>query len=165
MDRETAAELFSAFGPVDVRRMFSGFGLYADEVCFGIYLRGEFYLKADDTTIPRFMAEGSEPFIYSTRKKTVIVNSWWRMPARLYDEPEELANWARQALAVAARIKLKKGSRKKRTPRSRASAASAKPVKPRRRKTIAQQRSALKTAKRAVVRKTAVRRKKPRRVR
>src|ERR1051325_10608818 len=114
MDRETAAELFSAFGPVDVRRMFSGFGLYADDVCFGIFLRGEFYLKVDDSTIPRFMAEGSEPFTYSTRKKTVTVNSWWRMPARLYDEPEELADWAREAVSVAARIRLKKASRKKR---------------------------------------------------
>ena len=113
MDRETAAELFSAFGAVDVRRMFSGFGIYADDVCFALYLRGEFYLKADETTIPRFVAEGSEHFSYSTRSKTVSVKSWWRMPIRLYDEPEELADWARQAVAVAARVKLKKVARKK----------------------------------------------------
>ena len=113
MDRETAAELFSAFGAVDVRRMFSGFGIYADDVCFALYLRGEFYLKADETTIPRFVAEGSEHFSYSTRAKTVSVKSWWRMPIRLYDEPEELADWARQAVAVAAKVRLKKVARKK----------------------------------------------------
>ncbi len=113
MDRETAAELFSAFGAVDVRRMFSGFGIYADDVCFALYLRGEFYLKADETTIPRFLAEGSEHFSYSTRAKTVSVKSWWRMPIRLYDEPEELADWARQAVAVAANVRLKKVARKK----------------------------------------------------
>ena len=121
MDRETAAELFSAFGAVDVRRMFSGFGIYADDVCFALYLRGEFYLKADETTIPRFVAEGSEHFSYSTRAKTVSVKSWWRMPIRLYDEPEELADWARQAVAVAATVRLKKVARKKK-------AASAKPA-------------------------------------
>jgi len=115
MDRETAAELFSAFGAVDVRRMFSGFGIYADDVCFALYLRGEFYLKADETTIPRFLAEGSEHFSYSTRAKTVSVKSWWRMPIRLYDEPEELADWARQAVAVAAKVRLKKVARKTRT--------------------------------------------------
>ncbi len=114
MDHETAAELFSAFGAVDVRRMFSGFGIYADDVCFALYLRGEFYLKADDTTIPRFLAEGSEHFSYSTRAKTVSVKSWWRMPIRLYDEPEELADWARQAVAVAAKVRLKKVASKKR---------------------------------------------------
>ena len=124
MDRETAAELFSAFGAVDVRRMFSGFGVYADDICFALYLRGEFYLKADDTTIPRFVAEGSEHFSYSTRAKTVSVKSWWRMPIRLYDEPEELADWARQAVAVAAKVRLKKVARKKKVKK----AASAKPA-------------------------------------
>ncbi len=123
MDRETAAELFSAFGAVDVRRMFSGFGIYAEDVCFALYLRGEFYLKADETTIPRFVAEGSEHFSYSTRSKTVSVKSWWRMPIRLYDEPEELAHWARQAVAVAAKVRLKKVTRKK-----KAKKASAKPA-------------------------------------
>jgi DNA transformation protein len=130
VDRETAAELFAAFGPVDVRRMFSGFGVYADDVCFALYLRGEFFLKADETTIPRFVAEGSEHFSYSTRAKTVSVKSWWRMPARLYDEPEELAEWAREAVAVAAKVKLNKNARK-RVAKKRASAdrvVSKKPV-------------------------------------
>jgi DNA transformation protein len=139
MDRETAAELFSAFGAVDVRRMFSGFGIYADDVCFALYLRGEFYLKADETTIPRFLAEGSEHFSYSTRAKTVSVKSWWRMPIRLYDEPEELADWARQAVTVAAKVRLKKVARKTRSkktaaaktaaPKARAKPRAAKPVK------------------------------------
>jgi DNA transformation protein and related proteins len=127
MDRETAAELFSAFGAVDVRRMFSGFGIYADDVCFALYLRGEFYLKADDTTIPRFLAEGSEHFSYSTRAKTVSVKSWWRMPIRLYDEPEELADWARQAVAVAAKGRLKKVARKTRVKSAKKAAGAKKP--------------------------------------
>ena len=147
MDRETAAELFSAFGAVDVRRMFSGFGIYADDVCFALYLRGEFYLKADETTIPRFLAEGSEHFSYSTRAKTVSVKSWWRMPIRLYDEPEELADWAREAVAVAAKVRLKKVARKKRTKEAaksakkaaKAGASARKTAKPatRRKKTVA----------------------------
>jgi len=128
MDRETAAELFSAFGSIDVRRMFSGYGVYADDVCFALYLRGEFFLKADETTIPRFVAEGSEYFSYSTRAKTVSVKSWWRMPARLYDEPEELADWARQAVEVAARVRLKKVARKKKPKKKPKTAATAKRV-------------------------------------
>jgi DNA transformation protein len=134
MDRETAAELFSAFGAVDVRRMFSGYGVYADDVCFALYLRGEFFLKADETTIPRFEAEGSGHFSYSTRAKTVSVKSWWRMPARLYDDPEELADWARQAVAVAAKLRLKKVARKKRAKTADAAPAAKKeaPAKARR---------------------------------
>jgi DNA transformation protein and related proteins len=150
MDRETATELFSAFGAVDVRRMFSGFGIYADDVCFALYLRGEFYLKADETTIPRFLAEGSEHFSYSTRAKTVSVKSWWRMPIRLYDEPEELADWARQAVAVAAKVRLKKVARKKAAKKKAAkpaanSAANSAAKKP----TPKTSRAAAKTSKRA----------------
>ena len=120
MDRATVAELFSAFGVVDVRRVFSGFGVYADDLCFALFLRGDFYLKADETTIPRFVEHGSEPFNYRTSVKTVSVKSWWRMPSRLYDEPDELAEWAREAVGVAARARLKKRPRKKRAKTARA---------------------------------------------
>lgn len=151
MDRETAAELFSAFGPVDVRRMFSGYGVYADDVCFALYLRGEFFLKADETTIPRFEAEGCEYFSYSTRAKTVSVKSWWRMPARLYDDPEELADWARQAVAVAAKVRLKKVARKK---KAKKKAASAQAVAAKRASAKAP-RATRKTAKRALAKRAA----------
>jgi DNA transformation protein len=106
--------------------MFSGFGVYAEDVCFALYLRGEFYLKADETTIPRFVAEGSEHFSYSTRAKTVSVKSWWRMPIRLYDEPEELADWARQAVAVAAKVRLKKVARKRPVSKAKRNGSAAK---------------------------------------
>lgn len=125
MDREDIAELFSAFGPVSVRRMFSGFGLFAEDVCFSLFLRGELYLKADETTAPRFAAEGSKPFGYVQPKsgKAVTVNSFWRLPDRLYDDAEELAQWARQALAVAHRNaarKSKAAANKRRPARRRA---------------------------------------------
>ena len=90
MDRDAIAELFASFGPVDVRRVFSGFGIYADDVCFALYLRGDLYLNADEATIPRFVAAGSAPFSYATAQRHVSVNSYWRMPAHLYDDP---TNW------------------------------------------------------------------------
>jgi DNA transformation protein and related proteins len=110
VDREGLAELFSAFGSVGIRRMFSGFGLYADEVCFSLFLRGELYFKADETSVPRFAAEGSRPFSYTQTKsgKVVTVNSFWRLPERLYDDPDELAAWTRAAVASAQRQKLGK---------------------------------------------------------
>ena len=113
MDREAIVELFSSFGPVSIRRMFSGFGLYADDICFSLFLRGELYLKADETTAPRFADEGSSPFSYAQRRsgKVVTVNSFWRLPERLYDDPDELAEWARAAVAAAHRQKLGKRKR------------------------------------------------------
>src|SRR4030088_3370606 len=108
MDRDFLIDLFSGFGPVTIRRMFSGFGISADGTNFALALRGGLYLRADEQTIPRFEAECSKPFQYQTRTKTVTVASYWQLPERLYDDPEELTGWARAALAVAERAALAK---------------------------------------------------------
>jgi DNA transformation protein len=108
MDRDFLIDLFADFGPVTIRRMFSGFGISADGTNFALALRGGLYLRADDQTIPRFEVEGSKPFQYQTRAKTVTVASYWQLPERLYDDPEELTGWARAALAAAQRAALRK---------------------------------------------------------
>jgi DNA transformation protein len=108
MDRDFLIDLFSDFGPVTIRRMFSGFGISADGTNFALALRAGLYFRADDETIPQFAAEGSKPFQYQTRAKTVTVNSYWELPARLFDDPEELTGWARAALAAAQRAGLRK---------------------------------------------------------
>ena len=114
MDRDFLIDLFSSFGPVTLRRMFSGYGISADGTNFALALRAGLYFRADETTIPQFEAEGSKPFQYQTRAKTVIVNSYWQLPARLFDDPDELSHWAKAALAAAQRAapKAKKAAAK-----------------------------------------------------
>src|SRR5271165_4679769 len=108
MDREFLIDLFAHFGPVTIRRMFSGFGISADGTNFALALRSGLYFRVDDETIPRFETEGSKPFQYQTRSKTVTVASYWELPARLFDDSEEMAVWARAALAAAQRAESKK---------------------------------------------------------
>src|ERR1700761_7309581 len=108
MDRDFLLDLFSQFGPVTLRRMFSGFGISADGTNFAMALRAGLYFRADEQTIPQFEAEGSKPFQYQTSAKTVVVNSYWQLPARLFDDTEELSRWARAALAAAQRAAVKK---------------------------------------------------------
>ncbi|WP_407183378.1 TfoX/Sxy family protein [Bradyrhizobium centrosematis] len=108
MDREFLTDLFADFGPVTIRKMFSGYGISADGINFALSLRAGLFFRADDVTIPDFETEGSKPFQYSTRAKTVVVNSYWEVPARLFDDSEEFAQWARAALAAAQRAKVKK---------------------------------------------------------
>jgi DNA transformation protein len=99
MDRDFLIDLFSDFGPVTIRRMFSGFGISAEGTNFALALRGGLYLRADGETIARFETEGSKPFQYQTRTKTVTVSSYWQLPERLYDDPDQLRGGARAALA------------------------------------------------------------------
>jgi DNA transformation protein len=124
MDRDFLIDLFSDFGPVTIRRMFSGFGISADGTNFALALRSGLYFRADEETIPRFEAEGSKPFQYQTRAKTVTVNSYWELPARLFDDSEELASWARAALTAAQRAAVRKRPKAKKAKQAKKSAAS-----------------------------------------
>ena len=119
MERDFLIDLFAVFGPVTIRRMFSGFGVSAEGINFALALRGGLYLRADDQSIPRYEAEGAKPFQYQTKARTVTIGSYWQVPERLYDDPEELADWARVALAAAQRAALRKrpkGSRAAKKP-------------------------------------------------
>lgn len=101
MDAEFVRELFSEFGEVQIRRMFGGAGLFDQGLMFGLVVDGQIYLKADPETVPAFEAEGCEPFGYDTKHGRRVLTSYWRLPERLYDEPGELAQWARTAHGVA----------------------------------------------------------------
>jgi DNA transformation protein len=120
MDRDFLIDLFAHFGPVTIRRMFSGFGISADGTNFALALRSGLYFRADDQTIPQFEAEGSKPFQYQTRSKTVMVNSYWELPARLFDDPEELSGWAKAALGAAQRAAIRKRPRKRKSAKAAA---------------------------------------------
>src|SRR5262245_63599789 len=83
--------------------MFGGAGIYADGTMFGLVADGVIYLKADDLNAPAFERENLPPFTYETKDGKRGVMSYRRMPERLYDDPDELATWARDALAAAQR--------------------------------------------------------------
>lgn len=103
MDAEFIRELFSGFRPVTVRRMFGGAGIYADGVMFGLIADDVIYLKAGEDNEPDFVAEDLPPFTYQAGNGKRAIMSYRRMPDRLYDDPEELAQWASRALAAALR--------------------------------------------------------------
>jgi DNA transformation protein len=117
-DPERLKELFSAFGPISIRRMFSGAGIYAEGTMFALVADGDLYLKADEETVPAFRAAGAGPFAYSAKGRQVVL-SYWRLPDRLLDEPEELAEWARAALRAAQRAAANRPPRRKASERRR----------------------------------------------
>jgi len=123
MDRDFLTDLFADFGPVTIRKMFSGYGISADGINFALALRAGLFFRADEATIPQFEAEGSKPFQYQTSTKTVTVNSYWELPARLFDDSEELSAWARAALAAAQRAAVRKRPKVKAKPRKAAKKA------------------------------------------
>lgn len=100
-DRSHLLDLFEQFGPIRIRRMFGSDGIFTGEVMIGFADDDVIYLKTDEATRPAFLAEGCKPFVYKKHSGEEIVMSYYRIPDRLYDDPEELAEWARRAQAVA----------------------------------------------------------------
>ena len=109
MDSDFIAELFAPFGRVTVRRMFGGAGLFTEGLMFGLVFDGAIFLRVDEASIPDFEREGSAPFVYTRARSPGRVGrhslSYWRLPERLYDDPDELVSWAQRALAIAERRK------------------------------------------------------------
>jgi DNA transformation protein len=118
VDPEFIRDLFAQFGPVTVRRMFSGAGIFRNGLMFGLIVRDVIYLKADDSSRADFERERCAPFTYTRGKASGRPSQhalpYWRMPERLYDDPDELAVWARRSFEVAERKRLKPRGRPKR---------------------------------------------------
>lgn len=96
-------EHLAPLGPVVIKRMFGGGGVFLDGLMFGLVVEDVLYLKSDQGNRAAFVAEGLEPFTYAKTSGATTVMSYWRTPERLLDEPDELRDWARQAYAAARR--------------------------------------------------------------
>jgi DNA transformation protein len=102
----------SDLGDVLPRKMFGGVGLYCDALFFGLIAGDELYLKVDDQTRPRFEAAGSTPFRpYDDRPHTM---QYYVVPMAILESAADLVDWARRAVAAAARA-----AESTRTPRKR----------------------------------------------
>jgi DNA transformation protein and related proteins len=128
MDASGLKELFAPFALVSVKRMFSGYGVYADGICFALNLRGDVFLKADEQTEARFAAAGSKPFVYDGHRGKVTVTSYWRLAPSAYDDPDELKSWCGLAMEAARRAAAVKEARSARR-LAKAEKGRAKPAK------------------------------------
>ena len=112
LDRHRFDDLFSEFGPITLRRFFGGEGICVGETMIGMVFSDTIYFKTDEESRGPFLAEKSKPFSFQKGGETVVTG-WYALPDRLYDDPDELARWARAALAVAEASPAGKKKRKK----------------------------------------------------
>jgi DNA transformation protein and related proteins len=104
-------ELLEPMGPVTVRRMFGGAGLYVDGLIVGLEVEATLYLKADDLNRERFAEAGGAPFVYTGKDKPITVN-YWTPPDEAMDSPEAMRPWARLALEASLRSAVAKPKKK-----------------------------------------------------
>lgn len=115
---EFLREELAPLGRVTMRRMFGKTGVFCDGVMFGMVTDNMLYLRVDDSNRVAFKEAESFPPLNYEKGGQLIDLSFWRAPERLFDEPDDLVEWARAALAAASRVAAKRTApRRKSKPR------------------------------------------------
>ncbi len=112
--REYVRDLFTAFGPIRIRSMFGGAGVFRDDLMFGLIIEDQIYLKVDDHNRADYEATGQAPLSFERKDGRTMAMSYYLIPDALYDDTDELAVWAKNAFAAAQRGAKKKSPRPRR---------------------------------------------------
>jgi DNA transformation protein len=104
-------DVFWLFGPVEVRRMFGGHGIFRDGLMFGLMSKQRLYLKTDAENVSHFTQRDLPPFEY-LRQGSSTKLSYYLAPDEVMDDCVEAAIWARRSFEAALRGREFSGSRK-----------------------------------------------------
>lgn len=129
--KELLLEAFGPLGPVRIRGMFGGAGIFHGEVMFGLIAGETLYLKADDGNRGVFEAEDMGPFVYESPRGKRVPMPYWQAPDRLLDDVDELRRFGAGAVEAALRAARAKPTRRAAQPAA-AKAAAARPAAARR---------------------------------
>lgn len=105
---EFLRDQLTPLGRISMRRMFGKTGVFCDGFMLGMVRDNTLYFRVDDDNRTDFKEAESFPPLNYEKKGGTIDLSFWRVPERLFDEPEELVAWAQSALAAAQRVAAKK---------------------------------------------------------
>jgi len=110
--KEFVLDQLSALPEVRARAMFGAHGLYSGENFFGILDEGRLFFKTDAASQADYTARGMRPFTYESKGK-LLTMSYHEVPPDVLEQPQELADWARKAIGVAASSKKPDGRAKR----------------------------------------------------
>jgi DNA transformation protein len=110
--RDFVLEQLAPAGHVSPRAMFGGIGLYLDGLFFALIDDDTLYFKTDDSNRARYEQAGSKPFCpFPDRPDQSL--GYWQVPAEVLEDPDQLAAWAREAVAVALARRTRRPARRR----------------------------------------------------
>lgn len=95
-------DLIAPIGGIETARFFGGTGLKHRGKQFGMVMRNQLYLMVDETSRGDFERAGMKPFSYQTRQSIVEVGRYFEVPEDVLCDAEQIRNWCRRAIGVAA---------------------------------------------------------------
>ena len=105
---EFLGEQLAPLGHITLRRMFGKSGVFCDGVMLGMVTENTLYFRVDEENRATFREAESAPPLNYRKRGAAIDLSFWRVPERLFDEPDEFLTWAQAALAAARRVAAKR---------------------------------------------------------
>ena len=103
MDNSDIEDMFQSLGPVTIKRMFGGKGIYHMGRILAVEVDDEILLKADDVSAAEFEAAGARRWAYEGKKGKAINMPYWSIPDDAFDDPDVMAHWVGLAYAAALR--------------------------------------------------------------
>ncbi|MDO1585621.1 TfoX/Sxy family protein [Rhizobium oryzicola] len=103
MDNAAIEEMFECLGPITIRRMFGGKGIYHAGVIFAIEIYGDILLKADARAAADFEAAGARQWTYEGKSGKPVAMPYWSVPDEALDDPDIMAKWVRLSYEAAVR--------------------------------------------------------------
>src|SRR5262245_13841112 len=98
--RDFVLDQLAGLDDVEARRMFGGYGLYQDEIFFGILHRGRLFFKIDDATVDEYRSRKMKPFRPNDRQ---TLKSYYQVPVEIIEDADQLGDWAARAIACQNR--------------------------------------------------------------
>src|SRR5580700_8203157 len=105
---EFLREQLAPLGRVTSRRMFGKTGVFCNGLMFGMVTDDTLWFRVDEQNREFFKEATAFPPLNYEKGGRAIDLSFWRVPERLFDEPDEFVDWARAALAAARRAAAKR---------------------------------------------------------
>jgi DNA transformation protein len=105
---EHLREQLAPLGHVTLRRMFGKTGVFCDGLMLGMVRDDALYFRVDAHNRAVFKEAEAFPSLNYEKGGSTIDLSFWRVPERLFDEPDEFVTWARAALNAARRVAAKR---------------------------------------------------------
>lgn len=103
MENNEIEEVFRSLGPVSIRKLFGGKGIYCEGKILAIVLKGELLLKADAQSAPQFESAGARQWTYESKSGKPAAMPYWSVPDDAWDDPDIMEKWVRLAFEAALR--------------------------------------------------------------
>ena len=100
---EFVRDLLADFGPLRIKRMFGGAGIYSGDLFFAILADDTLFLKVDDENRAGYQDLGIRPFAFEMKNGRVATMSYYPVPPDVLDDREELGPWVQKAIEAARR--------------------------------------------------------------